>query len=226
MMNSELVPFFYGNPLLYQKEMMSSQVLGLLLDKIKNEDAKTWNRWLTSHPPHPLSDIVKEDLFDMTEAIKKQTPDDVAFIDIADKNKELLFHQLLKEKGIEVEIQFLKNITYYLDPITFNLKYHFNYPRPYQVAYALSVPMYSSKSTDACSPAYPSGHSIDSMVLGSMLTKMYPSHKKEIMRLAYQISESRYIAGIHFSFDKKFGEEIGLYIAENYSDFLIELSRR
>lgn len=205
---------------------MDSRILGALLDKIKSEDAETWNRWITSYPPHPLSDAVKKDLFDITEAIKKQTPEDVVFIDLADKNKELLFQQLLKDKGIEVEVQHLKNITYYLDPITFNLKYHFNYPRPYQAAYTLSIPMYSSKSTDACSPAYPSGHSIDSMVLGSILTKMYPSHKKEIMGLAYRISESRYIAGIHFSFDKKFGEEIGLYIADKYSDFLIELSRR
>lgn len=224
-MNTELVSFFYGNPLLYQKEVMSSNVLGVLLNKIKNEDSAAWNRWITSNPPHPLSETVKTDLFNIIKAINKQTQEDVSFIDIADKSKELLFQNLLKEKNIDVDIQFLKNITYYLDPLTFNLKYHFNYPRPYQSAYALSIPMYPSKSTDACSPSYPSGHSIDSMVIGSILSNLYPAYKKEIMNLAYRISESRYIAGIHFSFDKKFGEDIGFYIADNYSGFLIELSR-
>jgi hypothetical protein len=225
-MNTELVPFFYGNPLLYQKEMMSSQTLNVLVDKIRSEDSDTWNKWIMNNPPHPFSEEVKQDLFEIAKAIEKQTPEDVAFIDAADKNKELLFQNLLKENQIEVEMQFLKNITYYLDPLTFKLKYHFNYPRPYQVAYAMSIPMYPSKSTDACSPAYPSGHAIDSMAIGCILSQIYPSHEKSIMDLAYRISESRYISGIHFSFDKKFGEEIGLYIGENYSTFLIELSSR
>lgn len=225
-MQTDLIPFFYGNPLLYQKEMMSSAALNVLIDKIRNEDADMWNRWIMANPPHPFSEETKKDLFDIIKKIEKQTPEDVAFIDIADRDKELLFQELLKEKGIEVEKQFLKNITYYLDPLTFKLKYHFNYPRPYQVAYALSIPMYPSKSTDACSPAYPSGHSIDSMTTGTILSKMYPEHKKSIMDLAYRISESRYISGIHFSFDKEFGESIGLYIGENYSEFLTELSSR
>ena len=224
-MKTELVNFFYGNPLLYQKEVMESQTLGVLLDKIKNEDAEVWNTWLISNPPHPLSEEVKKDLFNIIKAIEKQTPEDVIFIDVADKNKELLFCNLLKEKDIDIEIQFLKNITYYLDVITFKLKYHFNYPRPYQAAFALSIPMYPSKSTDACAPSYPAGHSIDAMVIGSVLAKEYPIHKSEIMDLAYRISESRYMSGLHFSFDKKIGEDIGLYIAEKYTDFLIELSR-
>jgi hypothetical protein len=224
-MNSELVTFFYGNPLLYQKEIMESQTLNVLLNKIKDDSPEVWNSWLNINLPHPLSDTVKEDLFNIIKAIEKQNLSDIEFIDIADKNKEFLFYNLLKEKDIEIEIQFLKNITYYLDVITFKLKYHFNYPRPYQAAYALSIPMYPSKSTDANAPAFPSGHSIDAMVLGFILSTIYPVHKKEIMDLAYRISESRYIAGIHFSFDKKIGEEIGLFIAKNYTDFLIELAR-
>jgi hypothetical protein len=224
-MDTELVPFFYGNPLLYQKEVMSSHTLQVLVDKIKNEDPDTWNRWVTFYPPVPSAEEVQKDLFNIIKAIEKQTPGDVVFIDSADKNKEIIFVEHLKEKGIDIEEQFLKNITYYLDVITFRLKYHFNYPRPYQVAYALSIPMYPSRSTDACSPSYPSGHSIDSLTLGVILSKLYPEHKKDIMQLAYKISESRYISGIHFSFDKSFGENIGLYIGETYTDFLIELSK-
>jgi acid phosphatase (class A) len=69
--------------------------------------------------------------------------------------------------------------------------------------------MYPSIATNASSPSYPSGHSIDSLVIGHVLSKLYPAHKNEIMQTAYQISLSRYISGIHFSFDMIFGETIG-----------------
>lgn len=223
-MMKNLVPFFYGNPLLYQKEMMESTKLNALLNRIKDENPPVWNSWVTKYPPQPTAPEVEKDLLNIIEAIKNQTPEDVVFIDRADKNKEELFVEMLKEKGVEIEESFLKNITYYLDPITFRLKYLFNYPRPYQVAFLRDVPMYPSKSTDACSPSYPSGHSIDSLCLGVILSKMHPDHKEAIMKLAYRISMSRYISGIHFSFDKSFGESIGIYIGENYSEFFTEMS--
>lgn len=218
-MMKNLVPFFYGNPLLYQKELMDSTELNTLLNKIKNENPPVWNSWVTAYPPQPTAPEVAEDLMKIVQEIKKQTPEDAVFIDKADKNKEELFVEMLREKGVEVKEETLKNVTYYLDPITFRLKYLFNYPRPYQVAFLRDIPMYPSKSTDACSPSYPSGHSIDSLCLGVVLSKKYPEHQEAIMKLAYRISMSRYISGIHFSFDKSFGEQIGLYIGENYFNF-------
>jgi hypothetical protein len=216
---------FYGNPLLYQKEIMSSQALNVLMNKIKTENPQIWNAWVSSFPPQSNSEIVEEDLLSMIAEIEKQTPSDVTFVNEAEDDKEKLFIKLMKEKDIEISEDELKKITYYLDPITMWLKYHFNYPRPYQVAYFRSVPMYPSQSTNANSPSYPSGHSIDSLCIGVILSKRFPEHKEAIMSLAYRISMSRYISGIHFSFDKSFGESIGIYIGENYSEFLTEISR-
>jgi hypothetical protein len=216
---------FYGNPLNYQKEIMSSQALSVLMNKIKSENPQIWNAWVSSFPPPPNSEMVEEDLLSMIEKIKEQTPADVSFVHEAEDDKEKLFIKLMKEKGIDIGEEELKRITYYLDPITMWLKYHFNYPRPYQVAYFRSLPMYPTQSTNANSPSYPSGHSIDSLCIGLILSKQYPEHKEAIMDLAYKISMSRHISGIHFSFDKSFGESIGIYIGENYSEFLTEISR-
>jgi hypothetical protein len=216
---------FYGNPLLYQKEIMNSQLLGVLLNKIKNENPQIWNAWVSSFPPPPTSEIVEEDLLKMVSEIEKQTSDDASFIHAAETNKEKLFIDLMKKKGIDISEEELVKITYYLDPITMGLKYHFNYPRPYQVAYFRNIPLYPSQSTNANSPAYPSGHAIDSLCIGTILSKRFPEHREAIMNLAYRISKSRHISGIHFSFDKSFGESIGIYIGENYSEFLTEMSR-
>ena len=52
-----------------------------------------------------------------------------------------------------------------VDPLTFYLKHKFNRPRPYQLANELKIPIYPIILTDANSAAYPSGHTMDFLVI-------------------------------------------------------------
>ena len=102
----------------------------------------------------------------------------------------------------------LKGITNRIDPITYSLKYHFNYPRPYQLALAHEISLYPTQPTNACSPSYPSGHAIDSHVLGGLLAQRFPQLKQDIDNLSERLSQSRIISGIHYQHDANFGKEI------------------
>ena len=120
-----------------------------------------------------------------------------------------LFIKFLKLNGADsITKEDIKEITDQLDPITYNLKYSFNYPRPYQLAAQLELSLYPSQSTDACSPSYPSGHSIDSFVIGGLIGKKIPQLRNEVEKLSEKISRSRLQGGIHFPFDAEFGRQI------------------
>jgi hypothetical protein len=89
------------------------------------------------------------------------------------------------------------------------LKYHFNVPRPSEVAptltTALPVPMHSS---------FPSGHSAQAMAIAVVLTLLAPSSSrtKGLTKLAHHIGEGRVIAGLHYPIDNEIGGQLGVLL--------------
>ena len=195
----------YGNPQMEQKEKMDQG--SSLYSRVKNTDL--WKKWESTLPPLQTSDEVVKSLEELIMLGNSQTEEDKEFVKDAEYDMNAIFLKFLKLNGVEeVTIDDLEKIASELDPITFGLKYIFNYPRPYQLAGELEMPLYPSQTTDACSPAYPSGHSIDSFVIGGLLGKKFPQLREEIEKLAAKISKSRLQGGIHFSFDQDFGKQI------------------
>ena len=195
----------YGNPQMEQKEKMDQG--SSLYSRVKNMDL--WKKWESTLPPLQTSDEVVKSLEELIMLGNSQTEEDKEFVKDAEYDMNAIFLKFLKLNGVEeVTIDDLEKIASELDPITFGLKYIFNYPRPYQLAGELEMPLYPSQTTDACSPAYPSGHSIDSFVIGGLLGKKFPQLREEIEKLAAKISKSRLQGGIHFSFDQDFGKQI------------------
>ena len=58
-------------------------------------------------------------------------------------------------------------------------------------------------------PSYPSGHSVQGIVIGKALGKLYPKHKNEFEKEGQDISLSRRIGRAHFKSDSVLGEKIG-----------------
>ena len=56
-------------------------------------------------------------------------------------------------------------------------------------------------------PSYPSGHSVQGMLIGSTLKMKYG--KSAFMQTAKNISYSRRVAHAHYKSDSKMGEELG-----------------
>ena len=58
-------------------------------------------------------------------------------------------------------------------------------------------------------PSYPSGHSVQGVLIGKVLAKKYPKASKAFKKTAENISYSRRVAHAHYKSDSKFGEKIG-----------------
>jgi len=86
-------------------------------------------------------------------------------------------------------------------------KAFFHRVRPYQqYKEATSVPDHES-ATDFTS--YPSGHTHASWLVGLALTALDPEHTETIMKVAYELGQSRVIVGFHYQSDVDAGRVVG-----------------
>lgn len=195
----------YGNPQKYQLDKMNKG--SNLYSSVK--DTELWKKWTSNVPPLQSSEEVKKSIEELILIGSSQTSEDLEFVKDSEHDMKEIFIEFLKLNGADsITKEDLKKISDELDPITYHLKYSFNYPRPYQLAAQLELSLYPSQPTDACSPSYPSGHSIDSFVIGGLIGKKIPQLRNEVEKLSEKISRSRIQGGIHFTFDAEFGRQI------------------
>jgi hypothetical protein len=189
---------FYGNPQLSQKEAIEKG--SLITERMKN--TPMWNKWMNTPPPS------QESLTPVLMQMSTMKSEEPQFLEEVELDLYGILARECTSLGVETTIEELKKIAEDLDPITFAVKYHYNYPRPYQTAYALKVPLYPIQSTNASSPAYPSGHAIDSYVICGLMARRKPEVKEALMKLAQRVTEARITSGIHYPFDAEFGKQI------------------
>ena len=58
-------------------------------------------------------------------------------------------------------------------------------------------------------PSYPSGHSTQGVLIGLVLSSMYPKGSADFKKAARDISYSRNVAKAHYKSDSDFGKQIG-----------------
>jgi len=90
----------------------------------------------------------------------------------------------------------------------------FNRPRPYQLANELKIPLYPIILTDANSAAYPSGHTMDFLVILYNFGKMKPELVGQLLPIYNSVKKVREISGVHYPSDRKISEEIFKLIVE------------
>ena len=125
-------------------------------------------------------------------------------------NIEKVFSDIASKHG-------LKNYNYKLvndlirksAPIIKKLKKHFNRPRPISMAKNLKISMTYYKMPSMNTPSYPSGHSVQGILIGRILSDKHPHLKKKFMNAGKRISYSRRIAKGHYKSDSELGELMG-----------------
>ena len=124
-----------------------------------------------------------------------------------------VFEKYCKENNLKFDRSYYKKVLKESAKIILKLKYHYNRPRPYQLAEFYGIEDFKVHKLDtANTPSYPSGHSIQGYMMGSILGNKYPSHYQPFMDLGAVVSESRLMARAHFPSDVDFGESIGILI--------------
>ena len=125
-------------------------------------------------------------------------------------NIEGAFQKTAKEQGIE---DYDKNIAAKLikdsAPVILELKKHFNRPRPKVSAKKMNIKMEDIEMSSMKTASYPSGHSVQGVLIGNVLSDKYPKAKSAFQKTSKNISYSRRVARAHYKSDSKMGEKLG-----------------
>ena len=150
----------------------------------------------------------------------KQDPEFVQEMDDVDGT----FKKYLNTVGLEFPDGLVEKLLNDSSILIMKLKYHYNRPRPYQLADHPCIKIDIGKEAIMDSmktPSYPSGHSTQGILIGRVLSDMYPQHQYNLMSLGRDISKSRNIGRAHFPSDSKFGMKLG----HEMFDYLKKMNR-
>ena len=135
-------------------------------------------------------------------------PVDEKFIEVGDDIHKP-FKDFLNQKGLEYPLEQIKGVMIGIRSIILKLKYHYNRPRPGQVADAKGMNFNAESLKSASTPSYPSGHATQGRFIARYLSRLYPEYEKEFMTVGDDIAYSRNMAKVHYPSDTEFGKELG-----------------
>ena len=133
-----------------------------------------------------------------------------------DEDASYYIKQYMDEQGLEYEEDHIELIEDQCRPIIRHYKNFYNRPRPYQVADALGMKLDKFKTGTSNTPAYPSGHTVQPIVVAEYYAKLYPQHRAGLMKGAKICGYGRVLAGLHYPSDYDSGVKLG----EELIDFL------
>ena len=155
-------------------------------------------------PPPENESTTTEEEIEYLETI----PVDKNLVDSADEIGQH-FKNFLEPKGLEYPSEELKVIMPGVKAIILRLKYHYNRPRPWQIAQAKGLELNSETLQSSSSPSYPSGHATQGRFVARYLADLYPEYRDEITQIGEDIAYSRNMAKVHYPSDSKFGKLLG-----------------
>jgi hypothetical protein len=168
------------------------ELSGFPIEKFKN-----------SPPPENESNTAENEI----EHLDK-IPVDEKFVTYGD-DLDMPFEKFLKSKDLDYPIKLIKKYMPGVRSIILNLKYHYNRPRPGQLADAKGIDFDPESLKSASTPSYPSGHAAQGRFIARLLSELYPEYEQELMNIGDDIAYSRNMAKVHYPSDTAFGKELG-----------------
>mgnify|MGYP003118092905 CR=1 FL=1 len=112
-------------------------------------------------------------------------------------------------EGIVGKDPIIQTLIYETHPIVLKIKKHHNRPRPKVIAKKMKTKMKDMEMASMNTPSYPSGHSVQGILIAKVLADKYPNKKDKLKKMGRDISYSRRSARAHYKSDSTFGEQIG-----------------
>ena len=172
------------------------------------------NNFMNIPPPENESDTTEDEIEQIEEI-----PVDNKFVDTTD-NIHTHFKRFLKSKNLEYPEDEIEEILSSIGIIILKLKYHYNRPRPQQVAAAKELELNPTTLDSASTPSYPSGHATQGRFIARYLSDIYPDYHDELIRVGDEVGDGRLMAKVHYPSDQAFGKLLG----DNLYDFSIKQS--
>lgn len=187
----------YGNPTdNILPELQKSSSLDGLLDELKK------------YPyPSNSSEATQDELRELMQyqSSEEQRNDSLVerYIDY-DKDLKVAFFEFCEDNGLSEMIEVIEAIVNETKPLIAKLKYFYNRPRPFQMAYYYKAKLIPHASINAMTPSYPSGHVLQAYLLSEVIGSRFPQHYETLTYLANDIEKSRLFLGLHFGTDNDF----------------------
>jgi acid phosphatase (class A) len=178
--------------------------LGIIDDILKNHTF-----------PANSSEETKNELNYLVETLKNASEEDKRFCELIETNHYDFFVIVGKKLGLDITKDEILKWVSDIDPVLFYLKDRFNRPRPYQLAKELKLPIYPIIRSDADSASYPSGHTLDFLVILYHFGKMKPEVAEEIDEFYHEIKRVRELSGVHYPSDRKVSEYLFKQLVKN-----------
>ena len=129
-----------------------------------------------------------------------------------DRDLSVPFKRLCWELGVPYDQEKLERLTGEASILITKMKWLYNRERPYQFAAEHGIDFVPMNSETAHSPSYPSGHTIQALLIASSLSDSFPQHRRRFMETAEVVSWSRVIGGYHWPSDVLFSKDVFRHI--------------
>lgn len=132
-------------------------------------------------------------------------------------------NQLFENNGVDPDEVYQTTLAVVIDvqPLITQLKYAYQRPRPFQLAYYHGLKFFPSFSKFVSSPSYPSGHTVLCAVMGEVLATHYasamPGCYEAMLRITGEVAESRLYMGVHYPSDNQFALQVSQAIIRHPS---------
>jgi len=133
------------------------------------------------------------------------------FMEGCDNDIKAVIYTRLNEIGVPFtreQADHLEAIQEELGKLVMELKVYYQRPRPNQMGYYTGQDIHPFATSSGHSPAYPSGHALQSRFLLKIVASKYPKYAQKIKKLADDIAFTRIVLGVHYPSDNQFGFEI------------------
>jgi len=211
---------------------------GLKHAKIDEKPIKNFNGDLEklsiTKPPSNGSNATYDEIKELQSMFKNRTPEIEKSVNDHDNEVGFAIKEYLKENKLEFNEKDCDKIAEIGSSIVRHYKNKFERPRPYQLAEAMKMDFdhMPLNSNSMKSPAYPSGHSLQSRLIAEYYSEQYPEHKKGIMEAADECGEGRVYAGWHYKSDHKSGQKLAeqiyphIKMRKSFQESIIDIPRR
>lgn len=168
--------------------------------------------------PKNDSELVKDELNEVADSLALMSqPENQNYLKrylAYDRNLIQAISSIFKQKDIEVE-ELVTDIVKDIQNLIFKLKFHIQRPRPFQLAQYYKLKLFPYKSFSSHTPSYPSGHTIQAIVILNVLGNKYPTEYQYCKEMIEDIAYSRVYLGHHYPSDNEGGRELGKAILKH-----------
>jgi len=162
--------------------------------------------------PKNDSELVKEELNEIVDCLgamaKPENQNYLKRYKSYDRHLIQALSSIFKQRNIEVE-DLCTDIVKDIQNLIYKLKFYNQRPRPKQIAQYYKLKLFPYKSFSAHTPSFPSGHTVEAMVVLNVIGNKYPAEYPFCKELIEDIAYSRVYLGHHFPSDNEGAREVG-----------------